>query len=105
RQVAVPQLCAGEARFAGRRRCATRDPAGRAPRRCGVAAACRRIRRCADAGPAPPPRRAQKMKLDVSRRRPRLTPLLRPGIAFALLFWLAGCATIYEYLPVPPAFS
>jgi outer membrane protein assembly factor BamB len=45
------------------------------------------------------------MTLDASRRRPRLAPLIRPGITFALLLGLAGCATIYEYLPVPPAFS
>ena len=45
------------------------------------------------------------MTQHVSRRRTRLAPLVRPGIAFVLLCALAGCATIYEYLPVPPAFS
>jgi len=45
------------------------------------------------------------MKRNATYRRARFAALMRPGIAFVLLWALAGCATIYEYLPVPPAFS
>ena len=45
------------------------------------------------------------MKQNVSSRRTRLAPLVRPLVAGVVLLALAGCATIYEYLPVPPAFS
>ena len=45
------------------------------------------------------------MTRDVSHGRTRLAWFVRPAIAFVLLCVLAGCATIYEYLPVPPAFS
>ena len=49
--------------------------------------------------------RGEHTSQNASRGRARLAPLLRPGITLVLLCALAGCATIYEYLPVPPAFS
>jgi outer membrane protein assembly factor BamB len=35
----------------------------------------------------------------------RIAPLARPAVAAALVLALAGCSTIYQFLPVPPSFS
>jgi predicted negative regulator of RcsB-dependent stress response len=117
REVAVPQLCPGKARRAGG---AEAPPANPAAAAAPAAAADRRRAHATGRTDAPharaglPRRRTAARAPDRARRQPKRNERnathaarvrsSRPASRSSCVA-LAGCATIYEYLPVPPAFS